>query len=244
MDEAIQKTDEIIGKTQEIKKGLMQRLLTEGIGHTKFKKTKIGEIPDEWDVVKLQRVAKVRPGKSKFVLDVKEVAFIPMELISEEAIYTEFETRNLDDISSYTYCKADDILIAKITPSLENGKQGLVPNDIPNGFALATTEVFPIICQNIDRMFLFYLLKSAKFRKVLEYSMRASTGRLRVPKHALTNLKIPLPESSEEQKEIAKILLGIDKKIEKERRTKEQLRKMKKWFMQNLLTGKIRIRVN
>ncbi len=45
VDELIQKTDQIIEQTQRLKKGLMQKLLTKGIGHTKFKKTRIGEIP-------------------------------------------------------------------------------------------------------------------------------------------------------------------------------------------------------
>src|SRR4030042_2379101 len=53
VDEAIEKTDQIIEKTKETKKGLMQKLLTRGIGHKNFRKTEIGEIPVEWEVVKL-----------------------------------------------------------------------------------------------------------------------------------------------------------------------------------------------
>ena len=48
VDELIQKTDQVIEQTQRLKKGLMQRLLTKGIGHKQFKKTSIGEIPEEW----------------------------------------------------------------------------------------------------------------------------------------------------------------------------------------------------
>ena len=50
VDEAIEKTSQIIEKEKEVKKGLMQTLLTHGIGHKKFKKTEIGEIPEEWRV--------------------------------------------------------------------------------------------------------------------------------------------------------------------------------------------------
>ncbi|MBA7687295.1 hypothetical protein ES703_95756 [subsurface metagenome] len=56
VDDAIEKTTQIIEKTKEVKKGLMQRLLTKGIGHQKFKKTEIGEIPVEWEVLKLQDI--------------------------------------------------------------------------------------------------------------------------------------------------------------------------------------------
>jgi type I restriction enzyme S subunit len=54
VDEQIATTDAIIRETRELKRGLMQRLFTRGIGHTKFKKTKIGEVPEEWEVRKFE----------------------------------------------------------------------------------------------------------------------------------------------------------------------------------------------
>jgi type I restriction enzyme S subunit len=48
VDQAIEKVDEAIEKTQKLKKGLMQELLTKGIGHKEFKETEIGRIPREW----------------------------------------------------------------------------------------------------------------------------------------------------------------------------------------------------
>jgi type I restriction enzyme, S subunit len=50
VDELIQKTDQVIEQTQKLKKGLMQKLLTKGIGHAKFKRTPTGEIPEEWNI--------------------------------------------------------------------------------------------------------------------------------------------------------------------------------------------------
>jgi type I restriction enzyme, S subunit len=57
VDELIQKIDQVIEQTQRLKKGLMQRLLTKGIGHTEFKKTDLGEIPEDWNIVKLEEVS-------------------------------------------------------------------------------------------------------------------------------------------------------------------------------------------
>ncbi len=62
VDDAIDKTNAIIKKTQQLKKGLMQKLFTEGIGHTRFKETKIGKIPEEWELTKLEKVAKIQGG--------------------------------------------------------------------------------------------------------------------------------------------------------------------------------------
>ncbi|MEM5868847.1 MAG: restriction endonuclease subunit S [Candidatus Aenigmatarchaeota archaeon] len=242
-DEAIQKTNEIIAKTERLKKGLMQELLTKGIGHKEFKDTEIGRIPKEWEVVKLgdRQVAEIRGNK---IISIKnKIAFIPMELIPDQEIFAKYEVRDPEDVRSSTYCEAGDLLLAKITPSLENGKQGIVPEDVPNGFALATTEVYPIICKGINRLFLFYILKLPKFRKILEFSMRGTTGRLRVPKEAVEKLRIPLPSLSEQQK-IAEILLTVDKKLELERNEKARLERIKQALMDLLLTGKIRIKVN
>ena len=62
VDELIQKTEQIIEQTQRLKKGLMQRLLTKGIGHTKFKKTELGEIPKEWQLVDITHIIKDKDG--------------------------------------------------------------------------------------------------------------------------------------------------------------------------------------
>ena len=56
VDEQIDNVDALIEKNKELKKGLMQTLLTKGIGHTKFKKTEIGEIPEEWEVRRLEDI--------------------------------------------------------------------------------------------------------------------------------------------------------------------------------------------
>ena len=62
--ELIQKADQVIKQTQKLKKGIMQRLLTRGIGHTEFKKTVIGEIPQEWEIIRISEISKIRRGAS------------------------------------------------------------------------------------------------------------------------------------------------------------------------------------
>ena len=65
VDEQINTTDKIIEKSKELKKGLMQKLFSEGIGHTEFKDTKIGRIPKEWEVVKIKEVCSIEYGKDQ-----------------------------------------------------------------------------------------------------------------------------------------------------------------------------------
>ncbi|MBN2251878.1 MAG: restriction endonuclease subunit S [Candidatus Altiarchaeota archaeon] len=240
VDSAIQKSDEAINKTERLKQGLMHKLLTGGIGHTEYKDTEIGRIPKEWDIVKVKDVTDIRKGKT--TTDFEKVAFIPMDKISEISIHPEYEIKNKKDVKSFTYCEVGDLLIAKITPSLENGKQGIVPDGIPNNFALATTEVFPLACTDVDNLFLYYLLKHDRYRNKIISSMIGSTGRQRASKESLTNLDMPLPPFSE-QKKITEILFTIDKKLELERSRKAGLGRVKKGLMDVLLSGKRRMEV-
>ena len=220
----------------------MQELLTKGIGHKEFKETPIGKIPKDWEITKLRNVAKINESKINVKSLEGEIARIPMELIPNDSIYAKYVLMPINEVKSYTIAKAGDILLAKITPCFENGKQGIVPNDVPHGIALVTTEVYPITPINIERLFLFYLLKWSRYRKLLEYKMTGTTGRRRIPKKALEDLVIPLPPL-EEQKHIASILSTIDKWIELEKKRKEKLERLKRGLMDLLLTGKIRVKV-
>src|SRR5690554_5681266 len=63
VDEKIEAIDQRIVETQELKKGLMQQLLTKGIGHTKFKDSPLGEIPESWKVVDIMSVLTIGSGR-------------------------------------------------------------------------------------------------------------------------------------------------------------------------------------
>jgi len=200
-----------------------------------YKQTEIGKIPKEWDVVRLgdEQVAEIRGNKS--INGFNKVAFIPMEAVPDSGIFVNFEIRPMEEVKSFTYCESGDLLLAKITPSLENGKQGIVPDSVPNGFALATTEVFPIKCKSIEKLFLFYVLKDSRFRNKIIASMTGTTGRQRATKVSVKNLFIPLPPFPEQQK-IAEILSTVDQAIEKVDDSIAKTERLKKGLMQELLT--------
>ncbi len=201
--------------------------------------SRLFSIPNDWILTKLGACVEIRGSKRLSFKD-KKIPFIPMELIPTESVYVKYELKKPQEIKSFTYCEAGDLLLAKITPSLENGKQGIVPQDIPNGFALATTEVFPLQSkkEKILNLFLFYLLKTPRFRNVLITSMIGTTGRQRASKEALLSLPIPLPPLSE-QKKIAEILSTVDEAIEVTDKEIEKAESLKRGLMQELLTKAI-----
>ena len=198
-----------------------------------YKMTEIGEIPEEWSIKRLGEIANLRGRKT--TPHGSEIAVIPMEMVPQNAIYCGYKIIDKDTIKPPTYCEPGDILIPKITPSVENGKQGLVP-DIPGNFGFATSEVFAISCEKVaSSHFIFYLLKLDTFRAILVNSMSGSTGRQRVPKEVLINLRLPVPNILEQQK-IAEILTTADRKIELIDHEIQAAEELKKGLMQTLLT--------
>ncbi|MEO1558336.1 MAG: restriction endonuclease subunit S [Cyanobacteria bacterium J06632_19] len=126
--------------------------------------------------------------------------------------------------------------MAKITPSFENGKQGIIKN-LPLDFGVATTEVIPIkgIPSLSDREFLAYYLLRQDIRNELAQKMEGSTGRQRLSKTILEKLEIPLPPLPE-QKSIAHTLRTIQKAKQTRQRELELERERKAALMQYLFT--------
>ena len=92
------------------------------------------------------------------ISSVEAVPFATMENMPQGGAYTpDYEFRPSHAIGTGTYFERGDVLVAKITPSFENGKQALV-TELPAPFGFATTEVIPLRPRHNgqDRRFLFF----------------------------------------------------------------------------------------
>jgi len=174
-----------------------------------FKTTELGPLPEVWRVVRLGEIVSISRKPRKMTLP-DTIPFIPMEAIPDDgSLYpSRIEYRSIRDIRSGVYCEGSDILFAKITPSLENGKQAIVSPEI--GLAYTTTEVYPLKAKRneVDSFYLFVLLRAPWVRTHLAEKMEGSTGRQRLAKQVLLNFPIPLP-SLAEQRAIAHVLRAI-----------------------------------
>ena len=107
--------------------------------------------------IQLNELVEVNPLRPKIDLNpMDEVSFIPMSDVSESGRWINHQSRRFGDVSrSYTYFEEGDVLFAKITPCMENGK-GCYPRNLANGIGFASTEFHVIRAkENADASFLY-----------------------------------------------------------------------------------------
>ena len=180
------------------------------------------KIPNSWVWVRLGEVVEVNPNKIKIDIGENElVDFIPMKNVSEsspEIIEKNFE-KFKDLQKGYTQFIKNDILFAKITPCMENGKTAII-SDLKEKIGYGSTE-FHILRSTkiINNKLLYNFLKQKGFREDARYNMTGSVGFRRVPTEFMKSYPFPLPPL-EEQQEIVRIL---DEVLENENKVKELL---------------------
>lgn len=132
------------------------------------------------------------------------------------------DVRQVSDVKKgYTFFKNDDVIFAKITPCMENGKCAIGRN-LKNGIAFGSTEFHVVRAkEEIIPEWIYYYLRQEHVRKSATHWFRGTAGQQRVPAAFLENLKIPLPPLTE-QKRIASLLARADR-LRSLRRTARQL---------------------
>lgn len=232
VDELIQKAKEVVSKSEYLKKGLMQELLTKGIGHHEFKDNEIGRIPKEWKVVKLGDAITYKKGiKPKTLLTQQDRDTLPY--LTADVIRTGVFTQWARQIDEFVKVNKDDVILIW---------DGFYCGDAFIGFEgiLSSTMIKIKPKPGFDKHFLFYLLKT-HFK---ELNTKISGMYLKhVSKSVFEALKLPLPLLAEQQK-IAEILSTVDEKLKLERNEKARLEKIRRGLMDLLLTGTIRVKVN
>jgi type I restriction enzyme S subunit len=225
LDDKIGLIDEQISETSELKKGLMQRLLSKGIGHSQFKDSPLGEIPESWEVVKMGKVVMVKVGR-----DLQEDQY--SENKSEKY---KFPVYSNTVANNGLYGFYDFV-------EYEGNSVTVVGRGIGVGTAFARKGTFSAIgrllvlfpCETLNNVFLsFYINFSIKF-----FAENSAIPQLTGAQIVKYDMKIPpLPE----QQKIADILSTVDEKLDVLSEKKGHYQELKKGLMQQLLTGKIRV---
>ncbi len=237
IDAQIDNTEKLIQKNQELKKGLMQQLLTKGIGHTEFKKTEFGDIPDIWEIKKLSELANVidslheTPEYSEQGYPMIRVVDVNGKEINTK--YTKFVSKDVFDKFTKKYIpRKNDIIMSRV------GSYGQVSYlETDEKVCLGQNTV--VITTDFDKKYIFYALSSNYVKNNIE-KVTSGSSQKTLSLANIKDLKLLLPRI-EEQNKIVAILSSIDEKIDKYQSKKIRLEEIKKGLMQQLLTGKIRV---
>ena len=201
----------------------------------------------KWGVKKMGEICHINPNKTeiKNLSDNFEVSFVPMSAVDEVggSIITQKKELLVKVKKGYTYFKDGDVLFAKITPCMENGKSAIAENLI-NGIGFGSTE-FHVLrpSTNILSKWLYFYIRQPWFREEARRHFTGTAGQQRVPQEFLERTEIPLP-SPPEQTKIVAYLDNLRKKVDKLKKIQEEqlknLEELKKSILAKAFKGKFK----
>ncbi|QIB91457.1 hypothetical protein FQU78_10735 [Methanosarcina mazei] len=181
------------------------------------------ELPEGWEFVSFEDVLEINPSKppKDVVSPDTPVTFVPMPAVDAvSGEITDPEIRPFSEVrKGYTAFQNDDVIFAKITPCMENGKAAVARN-LLNNLGFGSTEYIVFRSKGaILPDYLYHYIRQESYRKLAESNMTGSVGQKRVPKDFVQYSMIPLPPLSEQHR----IVLAIEALFARLDSTKEKL---------------------
>ncbi|MBL7794551.1 MAG: restriction endonuclease subunit S [Saprospiraceae bacterium] len=252
IDQAIEKTEQLIAKYERIKTGLMQDLLTRGIDEQgrirreethQFKDSALGRVPVEWEVVTLKAACERIQDGTHFSPEISEVGEF-MYITSKNIRMGELDLNNVDFItreahdSIFRRCsvKYRDVLLTK--DGANTGNVSL--NTIKEPISLLSSVAFLRGKKGyLKNDFLFQVLASEKLQKTFKDQMSGNAiTRTTLTKINATLITVP---KVDEQDRIISVLEKFGSNLFKEKNNLMKYQSMKTALMQDLLTGRVRV---
>ena len=165
-------------------------------------------VSEKYDNVKLSSCAWINPHTSFRGMDPDTlISFIPMEVIDEcYCEVTSLLKKPIADSSGFTKFQNDDLLWAKITPCMQNGKS-VVARGLTNGLGCGSTEFF-VIRPRTNQLYIDYLqalLHMKAIRRTAMLYFGGSAGQQRVSINYIENFNVPLPPKEKQEEIVAHI---------------------------------------
>lgn len=221
IESLFEKVDKAAGLVDEARDGFEKRRAAI------LEKAFSGELTAKWredkgikfnkEKIALSQVISVNPKKTKLEVDDEQIcSFVPMVAVSDvNGKIESMEERPYSKVKKgYTYFEEDDVLFAKITPCMENGKS-CIAEGLSNGFGFGTTEFHVLRCsEKVLNKYIYYLVRAKWFREEAKQHMTGAVGQQRVPKTYIEEYEVWIP-SIDEQKEVVRLLeCMLDKEFE------------------------------
>ncbi|WP_323677867.1 restriction endonuclease subunit S [Halorubellus sp. PRR65] len=258
VNEQIQQTDEIIGKTKELKRGLIQDLFEKGISSSEFTEVHVGpreyRLPKNWTIKQISDAIDENiitghqdgnhgnqyPRKDEFVDE--GVPYLSANMLTGGRVdFSEAKFLTPERVSQLRigFAEDGDVLLAH---NATVGRCAILETDADTTIIGTSLTYFRCNNDELHNKYLMAYFQSELFQNQLEDVMGQST-RNQVPITRQRNLDLVLPPV-DEQRRIADILSLVDEKLQEEKSTRDDLQELKRGLMQDLLTGKVRVNTN
>jgi type I restriction enzyme S subunit len=243
VDEVIETTQKQIDKLQDLKKATMNELLTKGIGHTEFKDSELGRIPKSWDVVELrENLTFISYG---FTNPMPESTSGNLMVTARDVNNGVIDYENARKTTSEAF---EELLTDKSRPKIgdvlltKDGTLGRLAVVDKEGICINQSVAVLRPNEKISSMFLFNMLSSPYYQKTMLDNAGGSTIK-HIYITVVDKMKVVKPPL-DEQDAITTVLSKINVQCDIVCRKLSQTQSLKKSLMQDLLTGKVRVKVN
>ena len=198
-----------------------------------------------WRMVRLTEAVEISPKPDRTGLtDTTPVSFVPMAAVGAGNGQIDTSTTRLyvEVKKGYTHFRDGDVLFAKITPCMENGKMAIA-HGLRNGVGLGSTEFHVLRPRaGVDSRYVYHFVSGAKYRNEAAHHMTGAVGQKRVPVSFLEHSEIPLPSLHEQRRivaEIEKQFSRLDQAVASLQRVKAQLKRYKASVLKAAVEGRL-----
>ncbi|WP_234263637.1 restriction endonuclease subunit S [Hydrogenophaga sp. NFH-34] len=196
-------------------------------------------------MVRLSDVAQINPRFDKTSLaDDAQVSFVPMAAVgAADGQIDASTTRPFGEVKKgYTPFREGDVLFAKVTPCMENGKMA-VARGLQNGVGFGSSE-FHVLrpSERVDAKYLYHFVSSESFRKEAARHMTGAVGLRRVPTAFLADAELPLVDLDEQRRIVAEIdkqFSRLDEAVANLQRVKANLKRYKATVLKAAVEGRL-----
>lgn len=203
------------------------------------------QLPKSWKVVPLSVAAAINPPKGKIdASDSRLAHFVPMACVREEFGGIDVSnTRPLTEVlKGYTAFQEGDVLFAKITPCMENGKLAVVP-PLVHQWGFGSTEFHVLRATEIALpKWIAHFISQATLRRDAQRSMTGSAGQLRVPAQWLLEQQLPIPPLGEQERilfKIEELFSDLEAGVAALKRAKANLKRYRAAVLKAAVEGKL-----
>lgn len=249
VDEVIEKTQAQIDKLKDLKTGMMQELLTRGVGvddkpHTEFTDSPVGRIPKGWEVVKFKDIFHTYKYGPRFSSkDYDELGNV--------------KTIRGTDLSSNGVIKYSQVPVAKLDSklvtqnALNHGDLVMITTADCGATAVFESQSIPYIAsayaikltpkKGLNSKYINYFMQTDEALSQVDSFVRKGTV-ANLPGSDVMSMILALPPF-DEQNQVVRILEKLDENITLKLEVLDSKKSLKKALMQDLLTGKKRVKV-